>query len=194
MLLGAEPMVFARAGQPSLPRCGAVCGGGVREGIMLLAQLSAHFQSLPPLPTSELCPSRCCPGADSWVGGLVYILGSLAPQMDYSERLTVSSATATPTYFYSQRLWGFIYPSAGTLGCPVCSGLGLVAPQFFLLVFIHVQMWDHPVHQLSPACPLCPGCPCPPLLPVCVNVSSFTPWLLDFLTVWFSGSSGCVCV
>ena len=51
--------------------CGAVYGGGVREGTMLLAQLSPRFQSLPPLPTSELGPS----GADSQVGGFVYILG-----------------------------------------------------------------------------------------------------------------------
>ena len=50
---------------------GAICGGGVREGTMLLAWLSAHFQSFPPLPTSKLGP----PGADSRVGGFVYILG-----------------------------------------------------------------------------------------------------------------------
>ena len=39
--------------------------------------------------------------------------------------------------------------------------------------------------------PLCPGCPSPPLLPVWMNVSSLTPWLLDFHTVQFSVSSGC---
>ena len=39
-------------------------------------------------------------------------------------------------------------------------------------------------------CPLCPGCPSPPLLPVWMNVSSLTSWLLDFHTVRFSGSSG----
>ena len=38
---------------------------------MLLALLSAGFQSFPLLPTSRLSPS----GADSPVGGLVYILG-----------------------------------------------------------------------------------------------------------------------
>ena len=31
-----------------------------------------------------------------------------------------------------------------------------------------------------------------PLLLVWMNVSSLTAWLLDFHTVWFSGSSGCV--
>ena len=39
---------------------------------MLLARISASFQSLPLLPTtSKLGPS----GADSWMGGFVYILG-----------------------------------------------------------------------------------------------------------------------
>ena len=51
--------------------CGAICGGGVQEGTMSLAQLSASFQSLPVLPTSKLGPS----GADSRVGGFVYVLG-----------------------------------------------------------------------------------------------------------------------
>ena len=52
--------------------CDAVCGGGVREGTMLLAPLSAGFQSVPLLPTSKSGPF----GADSWVGGLVYVLGT----------------------------------------------------------------------------------------------------------------------
>ena len=55
--------------------------------------------------------------------------------------------------------------------------------------FICIQMWDLPVHSLA-ASPLCPGCLYPPLLPVWMNVSSLTSWLLDFHTVWFSGSSG----
>ena len=38
---------------------------------MLLAQLLAGFQSLPLVPTSKLGPA----GADSRVGGFVYILG-----------------------------------------------------------------------------------------------------------------------
>ena len=62
--------MFTMAGQPTLLCCDAVCGGGFREGTMLLTQLSAGFQSLPLLPTSKLGPS----GPDSWVGGFVYIL------------------------------------------------------------------------------------------------------------------------
>ena len=40
------------------------------------------------------------------------------------------------------------------------------------------------------ASPLHPGCPSPPLLSVWMNVSSLSPWLLDFYTVRFSVSSG----
>ena len=49
----------------------AVCGGGVQEGTVVLALLSACFKLLPLLPTIKLGLS----GADSWVGGFVYILG-----------------------------------------------------------------------------------------------------------------------
>ena len=45
--------------------------GRDREGTVPLAPLSTSFQSLPPLPTHKLGPS----GADSQVGGLVYVLG-----------------------------------------------------------------------------------------------------------------------
>ena len=61
---------ICHGGLPMVLPCDTVCGGGVREGTMLPAQLSASFQSLPPLPTSKLGPS----GADSQVGGLVYVL------------------------------------------------------------------------------------------------------------------------
>ena len=50
---------------------GAVYRGEVQEETMLVVQLLAGFQSLPLQPTSKLYPS----GADSWVGGFVYILG-----------------------------------------------------------------------------------------------------------------------
>ena len=65
--------------------------------------------------------------------------------------------------------------------------------------FICKRMWDRPVHKPPPSLVLQPlpchksspkGCLSPPLLPVWMNVSSLTPWLLDFHTVRFSGSSG----
>ena len=82
------------------------------------------------------------------------------------------------------------------LGCTVC-----LAPQLFLLVYPRANVglpgmpatasptWSSS-HCLA-AHPLHPSCLSPPLLPVWMNVSSLTPWLSDFYTVWFSGSSGC---
>ena len=64
--------MFTRVKQPMLLlRCDAVCGEGVREGTVLLALPSAGFQAFPLLPTSKVGPS----GADSLVGGFVYVLG-----------------------------------------------------------------------------------------------------------------------
>ena len=78
-----------------------------------------------------------------------------------------------------------LYFPAGALGHVVC-----LAPQLFLPVYPHVDV-EPRVLQLPPCCESSlPGCPAPPLLPVWVSVSSWTPWLSDFHTVRFSGSSG----
>ena len=58
--------------------------------------------------------------------------------------------------------------------------------------FICTQMWDCPLHQPQPhrVHQLLPSREYSPLLLVWVNVSSLTPWLSDFHTFQFSGSSG----
>ena len=57
--------------------------------------------------------------------------------------------------------------------------------------FICTQMWDCLVCKLLPCCESSlPSCPSLPLLPVWMNVSSLTRWLLDFYPVRFSVSSG----
>ena len=66
-------------------RCDTVCGGGVPEGTMALAPLSASFQSLSLLPTSKLSPS----GAHSQVGGFAslvecFFFNSLVVGLPYS--------------------------------------------------------------------------------------------------------------
>ena len=63
------------------------------------------FQSLPLPPTSKLGPS----GADSRVGGFVYVLGPLwfSPRNSPS-RLGVSPTATTPTGVFSQRFRDFI--------------------------------------------------------------------------------------
>ena len=93
-------------GQPMWLCCDAVCGGGVWEGTVPLALLSAGFQSFPLLPTIKLGPS----GADSQVGGFCVRSRTLwVPPANSPVRLGVSPAAAsTPIGVFSQRLWGFI--------------------------------------------------------------------------------------
>ena len=164
-------------GTPTLLHCGIGCGGGVRERTMPLAWHLPCFQLLPPLPISILGPFWCC-----FQGGWVCVC-SRTPWVSPKNspvRLGVSSAT-TPG-LYSQRFWGCSF-LAGTLGCTVC-----LVPQLFLPAYPHANVgspsplattWPCSVSCLA-AHPLHLGCPTPPLLPVWINVSFLTPWLLDF--------------
>ena len=177
--------MFTGVRQPTSLGCGAACGGGVREGTVWLATLSARLQSLPLLPTSKLGPS----GADSRVGGLVYDLGPCGSPTNTPVRLGVSPAAAsTPMcfqsglrlYFPALELW-----VARSVSLPSCSSW-----------FICTQMLDCWVHQTPPHT-LLQLLPCressPPLLQVWMNVFSVTPWLLGFHTVQFSGSFDYFC-
>ena len=78
---------------------GTACGRGVLEGTMLLAQLSADFQSLPLLPTSKLGRS----GADSQVGGFVCFRTLWISPTNSSVRLGFSPSATVPKVFFSQR-------------------------------------------------------------------------------------------
>ena len=129
-----------------------------------------------------------------------------------SVRLGVSrAATSTPMGVFNQRFED-LFPHTGALGCTVC-----FAPLPFLPIYVCVNVglqglpattlwgllaaaWPAPFHNPPPhwvrqpplaMSPLCLGCPSPPLLLVWMNVSSLSPWLLDFLAVQFSVSSGC---
>ena len=164
--------------------------GRGREGAMVLALLSAGFQSLPPLPTIKLGPS----GAASWVGGLVYILapwGSLQETLLWGWEFLpvvyqppqVFLIRGLRLYFPVLEIW-----VAWSVLLPSCSSQ-----------FSCTWMWDrlvrnllpHRVPQPSPCLESSlPGCLSPPLLPVWMNVSSLSPWLSDFHIVQFSISSG----
>ena len=131
-------------------------GEELGEGPVPLAWLWAGFQLLTLLPTGKLGP----PGADSWVGGFVYVLG--------------------PWEFLEPEVLRLFFSHAGTLGCVVC-----LAPQLFLLVYPHSNVGP-PACQLAASltqssscrlatCPFCPGYPSPLLLPVWLKVSSLTP-------------------
>ena len=112
------------------------------EGAMAPAPLSAGFQSLPLLPTSKLGLS----GADSWVGGLVYILGPVGLSNELScEARSFSRCCHNPHGCFQSEVWGFISPrwnsgllhllpglsasaSAGQLQlCPLCSTIHCLA-------------------------------------------------------------------
>ena len=179
-------------GQPTMLHCGAACGRGVWEGTISLAGLPASFQSLSPQPPSKLGPS----GADSQVCGFVYILrpcGSL--QWTLLLGWEFLSRPLQPPQVFPVRGFEVFFPCAGTLDCTIC-----LAPQLFFPGYQHANVGlpglpaamspiQSSSHCLATAHPFCPGCPSRPLLAIWMNVSS-TPWLLDFHTVQFSGSSG----
>ena len=134
---------------------------------MALALLSAGFQSLPLLPTSKVGPF----GADSQVGGLVYILGPCGSR----QRTLLCSwefllLPQPLRVFFIQRLEA-LFPDTVTLGCTVC-----LAHQLFLLVYLHMnvglpsllaatlptlvcQLPFHPLHR-PPPCPILQLPPC----------------------------------
>ena len=123
-------MGIHQVGQPTL-LCGSVCGEGVREGTMLLAWPSPHFQSLPLLPTSKLGPS----GAYSHVCGFMYILG---PRWSLYLTLLWNLAfllLPQPAQVFTSRGFEALFPWAGTLDC-----VAHLSPQLFR--FICTQMWD----------------------------------------------------
>ena len=169
---------------------------------MMLAPLSAGFQSLPPLPTSKMGPS----GADSWVGGFVYVLGSHGSlQWALScEAGSFSRCRLKPQGVFNQ-WFKALFPSTGALGlrglfhspfdppglsareCGICQPL-LAPPAAHSMASL-----GHPATALPWRESSIPCCPSLPLLPVWMNVSSLTPRLSDLHTVRFSVSSGFFC-
>ena len=151
---------------------------------MLLAQLSAGFPSLPPPYKSKLGPSV----ADSRVGGFVYILapcGSLQQTLLWGWE---SLPLPQPPRNFSLRFWGFCFPC----WIPRLHGLShsLVVPHNLSSCECGTT-WSVSHCLISHL--LHPSLPSSPLLPIWINVSSLTPWLSDFHTVQFSGSSGWFC-
>ena len=173
---------------------GAVCGEGVWEGIMLLAWLSPYFQSLPSLPTSGSCPFRCW-----FLGGWACVHSSIpwASPTDSLVRLGVSPTATTSQVFTTRGFEALVLcwiPGLHGLSCsPV------VPPGLSTCKCGTSQSASHCLPHLtwSASCglvthPLHPGFLSLPLFPVRINVSSLTPWLSYFHTVWFSGTSGCL--
>ena len=107
------------------------------------------------------------------------------------------SRCLNPCRFFQSEVLRVYFPALESWVFLVC-----LAPQLFSH-FTHVQMWGG-FFSLSPPAVALPGplvaallrvlstwLPSLPLLPVWMNVSSLTLWLLDFHTVQFSVSPGC---
>ena len=105
--------------------------------------------------------------------------------MGFCNKLSYEAWSFCPTDFYSQRFWSFLFPcwdpGLYSLSCSLVLPPSLSACKCGTTWSVSCHLAMHP---------LCPSCPSPPLLPVWVNVSSLSPWLSDFHTVQFSGSSG----
>ena len=125
---------------------------------MLLVQLLFRFPSLLLLSTNELCPA----GADSQVGGFVYILG---PCGSLQQTLLCGweflMLPPQPPQVFSIRGFRLYFPTL-ELWVLQCVSLPSCYSQF-----ICTQMWDNPLCQ-PPPCQVC-------LLLLCPKSSS--PWL-----------------
>ena len=159
---------------------GAICGRGIWEGTMPLAWLLSSFQSLPPLPTSQLGPS----GGDSLEGGFVYILGPCGSLQWILLWDWEFLPPLLPPQIFTARGFEAFFSCAGTHGV---SRFPVVPPS--LSARKCGTAW-------SASCclalrPFCPGSPSLSFLSVWLNVSSLISWLSDFHTVQFFWNSGC---
>ena len=155
---------------------------------MVLASISAGFQSFPPLPIIKFGSS----GAASQVGGCACSRPLWVSPKNSPVRLGVSPAAA-PTPRGAFRGLRLYFPELE----PWVAQSALLPHHSSR--FIYAQMWGRRVCQPQPGlpcstirylagsacrclatCALHPGCPSPPLLPVWMNVSSLYPWLSDF--------------
>ena len=112
----------------------------------------------------------------------------------FCEAGSFSDAASTTTGVFSQ-WFEALFSHAGTLGCAVCHRVLQLLRRLLAAALPTLLHNPPPLRVCHPPLPCgessLPTCPSPTLLPVWVNVSSLTPWLLDFHTVRFSVSSGC---
>ena len=120
-----------RRGNPCCCLVVLFVGEGSKKGQCHLLSSPPAFSHSPPLPTSQVGHS----GADSQVGGFVYILGfcgSLQWTLLWSwEFLLLPQSSQV----FSFRGFEALFPSTGTLGCEVC-----LTPQLFFPVYLHTNV------------------------------------------------------
>ena len=116
--------------------------------------------------------------------------------MDSPKKPVVSSATPIPICFYNQEFWGFIFLALEPWVMRSDLELGSVAPKVSLPNFVHhMQALRLPTPPLHAKLHLLTSPPqlCTSTTPTCLDEFCFFNWLLDFHTIWFSGSSKCIC-
>ena len=151
---------------------------------MVLAPLSAGFQSLPPLSTIKLGPS----------GAASQVVCTFQDPVGLSSKLSCEAGSFSQCCLNPHRC----YQSEGLrLQFPVLESW--VSRSVLLTScssrFICMRMWDQLVHRLPPCRRVLftrlPVSAPPTGLGECFSVSSSSAWLSDFHTVQFSVSSGC---
>ena len=163
---------------------------------------NALCSALASFPITSVCnwsPSSCCPGVSNPnIGGSACILGPRGSfNWTFLRDLQFLWLHQHPLFFYSQKLWSFISQCWKPGLCSLAWGWdGSLprCPSWFLSTTrecgtTHSAGYCHCL-AATILCPLCPGSRSPPLLPIWMNISSLNPWLSDFHTVWFSGSTG----
>ena len=168
--------------------CGTVCGGGVQEGTMPLPPLS--WLSVTSLATHKQMGPFWCWFPGMWLGvcsRTLWVSPTNSPVM-----LWVSPASSTPTGFFSQRFWSFIFlhwnPGLHHLSCsPV------VPPSLSTCKCANAQStschlsWSSSYHLvMSPLYPQWSVSAPPTGLVECFFCNSL---VFDFYIVQFSGSS-----
>ena len=140
----------------------------------------------PLLPICYLCPSRCCPGAESQRG--VDLHESSVHCRPFKRSLLRIPQFLLPPqahWVLQPEVMGIYLPGAGTLGWVFWSGAGITCSQGIPPNFFPPHMNVRPPIVL----PLC-NFTSPPFLPIWMNVASLNPWMLDFHTAQFSDESG----
>ena len=158
--------------------------GSEREQYCLLGPCPLSLTS--PATHKQIVPFEVLPWCWFPVGGLVYILGPCGPFQqtllwDWQFLPPLQPPQVFTARGFEANLLTLEPWVEWSVSLPICSSW-----------FIRTRMltagstsYCFAAHSL-----LC-GCLSQPLLLVWMNISSLTPWSLDFHTVQFSGSSGC---
>ena len=139
----------------TLLHCGAVCGGGVREGIMSLASFYPIFCHFPHFPQADCALS----GTDSQVGGFVYVLGLRGPLQWTLQWHWDFLPLPQPPQLFTARGFASLVSCSETLSFVVCVTPRCSSQLTTQSASTHLTWVVHSLatHPLCPAAHLCPS-------------------------------------